>query len=80
MFKKVINTKGFWKSVFALAMAFVVLFALIKWAIEGFEIAYFTERNPIFFFLTLLLAGFVYGFFVTFGKFKSKLKEKNSGQ
>lgn len=75
MFKKVINTKGFWKSVFSLAVAFAVLFAFIKWAIEGFEIAYFTERNPWMFILTLLFAGFVYGFFVTFGKFRAKLKE-----
>ncbi len=80
MFKKVINTKGFWKSVFALAVAFAVLFAFIKWAIEGFEIAYFTERNPWMFILTLLLAGFVYGFFVTFGKFRAKLKEMEPRQ
>jgi len=76
MFKKVINTKGFWKSVFSLAVAFAVLYALIKWAIEGFEIAYFTQQNPVMFMLTLLLAGFVYGFFVTFGKFKAKVKER----
>lgn len=76
MFKKVINTKGFWKSVISLALSFAILFALIKWAIEGFEIAYFTERNPMMFILTLLVAGFIYGFFVTFGKFRSKLKEK----
>ncbi len=78
MFKKVINTKGFWKSVISLAVAFAVLFAFIKWAIEGFEIAYFTERNPWMFILTLLLAGFVYGFFVSFGKFRAKLKEKEA--
>ncbi|MCB0466452.1 MAG: hypothetical protein KDC78_12385 [Aequorivita sp.] len=80
MFKKVINTKGFWKSVFSLAVAFAVLFAFVKWAIEGFELAYFTERNPLMFILTLLLAGFVYGFFVTFGKFRAKLKEKEPRQ
>ncbi len=75
MLKRVINTKGFWKSVFSLAIAFALLFTVIKWAIEGFEIAYFTERNPLVFFLTLCVAGFVYGFFVTFGKFRSKIKE-----
>ncbi|CAM3281926.1 hypothetical protein [Aequorivita lipolytica] len=80
MFKKVINTKGFWKSVLSLAVAFALLFAFIKWAIDGFEMAYFTERNPLIFILTLLLAGFVYGFFVTFGKFRAKLKEKEAGQ
>lgn len=78
MFKKVINTEGFWKSVISLALAFAVLFALVKWAIEGFEIAYFTERDPLMFILTLLVAGFVYGFFVTFGKFRAMLKEKES--
>lgn len=80
MFKKVISTKGFWKSVVSLAVAFAVLFTLIKWAIEGFDLAFFTERNPLLFILTLLLAGFVYGFFVTFGKFRAKIKEKDSGQ
>ncbi len=78
MFKKVINTKGFWKSVFSLAVIFAVLFGLIKWAIEGFSLAYFDERDPLWFIVTLLLAGFVYGFFVTFGKFRAKLKEDNS--
>ena len=63
-----------------LAISFAVLFTIVKWAIEGFEITYFTERNPLLFFFTLLLAGFVYGFFVTFGKFRAKLKEKDSGQ
>ncbi|WP_310991344.1 hypothetical protein [Aequorivita marina] len=78
MFKKVIQTKGFWKSVISLALSFALLFALIKWAIEGFDLAYFTERNPIIFLLTLLGAGFVYGFFVSFGKFRAKIKEKES--
>ena len=55
MFKKVISTKGFWKSVFSLAAAFAILFTLIKWAIEGFEIAYFTERDPVMFILTLMV-------------------------
>lgn len=80
MFKRVINTKGFWKSVFSLAVAFALLFSLIKWAIEGFEVTYFTERDPVMFLLTLLLAGFVYGFFVTFGKFRAKLKENDRRQ
>lgn len=75
MFKKVINTKGFWKSVLSLAIAFAILFALIKWAIDGFAMAFFSERNPLVFILTLLLAGFIYGFFVTFGKFRSKIRE-----
>ncbi|MRT16671.1 hypothetical protein F3C99_06840 [Vitellibacter sp. q18] len=77
MFKRVINTKGFWKSVISLALAFALLFAIIKWAIDGFNLAFFAERNPYVFVLTLLLAGFVYGFFVTFGKFRAKLKQND---
>ena len=80
MFKRVINTKGFWKSVLSLGLAFAILFAIIKWAIDGFNLAFFAERNPYVFVLTLLLAGFVYGFFVTFGKFRAKIKEKEKGQ
>ncbi len=78
MFRKVINTKGFWKSVFTLGLAFAILFTLIKWAIEGFAMAFFTENDPVGFLLTLFVAGFFYGFFVTFGKFRSKIKENES--
>ncbi len=77
MFKRVINTKGFWKSAISLAVAFALLFAVIKWAIDGFDMDYFTERDPIIFILTLLGAGLVYGFFVTYGKFSKKLKEND---
>ncbi|MCG2418498.1 hypothetical protein K8089_05635 [Aequorivita sp. F47161] len=80
MFKRVLNTKGFWKSVFSLALAFGLIFTIIKWAIEGFDLAFFTDRNPLWFFLTLIVAAFVYGFLVTFGKFRAKLKENDARQ
>jgi hypothetical protein len=76
MFKKIINHEGFWKSVLSLAIAFALVFILIKWAIEGFEMSFFTENDPFRFVIGVLLAGFVYGFFVTFGKFRAKLKNK----
>ncbi|MFT5982554.1 MAG: hypothetical protein ACI9RM_000986, partial [Ulvibacter sp.] len=41
MFKKVINHDGFWRSVVSLAIAFALLFILVKWAISGFESAFF---------------------------------------
>ena len=75
MFKEIINHKGFWKSVLSLAIVFAVVFTLIKWAIDGFNMSFFSEMDPLKFFGGVILAGAVYGFFVTFGKFRNKLKK-----
>ncbi|MBV1923556.1 MAG: hypothetical protein KUG68_05995 [Flavobacteriaceae bacterium] len=76
MFSKVISTQGFWKSVFSLGIAFVLLFVIVKWAIEGFKMEYFTAiQNPGVTVLGLMLSGFIYGFLVTFGKFRAKIKK-----
>jgi uncharacterized integral membrane protein len=77
MFKRVISTPGFWRSVISLALAFAVLFVLIKWAIDRFSFAFFTEQNPILLILGVLAAGLVYGFFVTYGKFSARLKKED---
>ncbi|MFT5437177.1 MAG: cytosine/uracil/thiamine/allantoin permease [Ulvibacter sp.] len=76
MFKKVINHDGFWRSVVSLAIAFALLFILVKWAISGFESAFFSQGDPVKLFAGVILAGFVYGFFVTFGKFRAKIKNQ----
>ncbi len=74
MFKKVTSTPGFWKSVFSLGIAFMFLFVLIKWAIEGFKTEYFTSvQNPITTVLGLVVAGFAYGFFAAYGKFRGRI-------
>jgi len=75
MFKEVVNHKGFWRSVIFLGIAFVVVFVLVKWAFEGFSPSFFEERNPYLLIGGSLLAGLVYGFFVTYGKFKNRLKK-----
>ena len=76
MFQKIISTKGFWKSVMSLGIVFAFLFVIVKWAIEGFKISYFSSlQNPVFFVLGLVVGGFIYGFFVTYGKFRGKLKK-----
>ena len=76
MFKKVISTPGFWKSVFSLGLAFIILFVAVKWAIEGFDTAYFISfKNPLIIVLGLVLGGFIYGFFAAFGKFRGKIKK-----
>ncbi len=76
MFKQIVSHKGFWKSVLSLGLAFILLFILIKWAIEGFDMAFFTEQDPLLFLSGITAAGFVYGFFVTYGRFRKKLKNK----
>ena len=76
MFNRVINTKGFWKSVLSLGVAFILLFVIVKWAIEGFKIEYFNSiQNPILTIIGLVFGGFIYGFFAAFGKFRGKLKK-----
>ena len=76
MFQKVISTSGFWRSVFSLGIAFSLIFVLIKWAIEGFSMEYFNSiTNPFTFIIGLLAGGFIYGFLVTFGKFRAKIKK-----
>ena len=76
MFQKVISTPGFWRSVYSLGFAFSLLFVIIKWAIDGFKTEYFTSiNNPWVFILGLLVGGFLYGFIVSFGKFRAKLKK-----
>ena len=76
MFKKVISHPKFWRSVFSLGLAFAVLFLLFKWILEGFSFSFISDKDPFIFFLTLIGGGFAYGFFVTYGKFWKKLKEK----
>ena len=76
MFKKIINHEGFWRSVVSLAIAFALVFILVKWAISGFESSFFTQGGPVRFYAGIALAGFVYGFFVTFGKFRAKIKNQ----
>lgn len=74
MFKKVINHPNFWRSVFSIGLAFSILFILFKWVLEGFSFEFISE--PFTFFLGVIAGGFAYGFFVTYGKFWRKLKEK----
>lgn len=76
MFNKVISMPGFWRSVLSIGLAFALLFVIVKWAIEGFKIAYFTGiQNPMVFVFGLCISGFIYGFLVTFGKYRGKLKK-----
>jgi len=77
MFNRIINTQGFWKSVISLGIAFVLLFIIFKWFIDGYKFAFFLEGEPTIKVIGIIAAGFVYGFFVTYGKFWGKYKKEN---
>ena len=77
MFQKIIKHPRFWRSVVLLGFSFVFLFLIVKWILEGFSFSFITQERPVKFLLVTLLAGFAYGFFVTYGKFWRQFKEKN---
>jgi len=77
MFTRVISYKGFWKSVFLMSVLFIAIYIPIMWAFDGFKADYFLNKNLLKFAFTNLLAGLIYGFAVTYGKFWQKLKEED---
>lgn len=81
-FKRIITTKGFWKSVVFLGILFALVYdIIILWFDFGFDISMYVEvyfssfSRVVRFFIANLISGFIYGFIITFFKFRSKLKE-----
>lgn len=74
MISKIIKDPKFWKSVVSLGSAFIVLFIVLFWGVNGFKASFFTNRDPLSFIIVCLGSGLVYGFFVTYGKFWAKYK------
>lgn len=82
-FKSIINQRSFWKSVFWLGLSFLILYNVITMWFEygGFEFRQFladrtSDGKLVRFILAQLIAGFLYGFILAFGQFKSKEKKK----
>lgn len=76
MIKRILSDPKFWKSVFSLATAFVVVFVLVFWGVNGFKKSFFEDRDPVTFVVVCILSGLVYGFFVTYGKFWGRYKRE----
>ena len=82
MFSKVISYKGFWKSVTFLSAMFIIIYNIadVFMVFEGSFSAYFSERfaseNLLRFFSANIASGFVYGFIVSFFKFRGKVKKE----
>ncbi|MDR6302097.1 hypothetical protein [Mesonia maritima] len=81
--KKVVNTKGFWKSVIILALAFIVIYNIIdcgfsyEFDFNQFAQAKLSSTNQIIrFIIANIIGGFCYGFVVVFLQFRGKLKRE----
>ncbi len=82
-FKKVVQAKGFWKSVIGMGVGFIIVYHIITmlFAFGGFQFSeYFklnlSEDRWFKFVFGSLLTGFIYGFIITYGQFSVKLKKE----
>lgn len=81
MFTKILYAKGFLKSVFYLSIAFIVIYNLVDIGVKfDFDLSlYIQERlaadNLLRFFTANIGSGLVYGFIISYFKFRSKVKK-----
>jgi hypothetical protein len=86
MFSKIICYKGFWPSVIFLSAMFIIIYNLADWGmVFDFDFqAYTKERfasdQLLRFLFANILSGLVYGFIVSFFKFRSKIKRQNQNK
>ena len=80
MFKKVLATPGFWKSVIVLGMIYMSVLMLVQWALLGFAMEFFTGRSPWTILLVFVIGSFVCGFSVSYARIWVKLKREQSRQ
>ncbi len=84
MFTKVICHVGFWKSVTFLSIMFILIYNLVDWGLAfDFNFQAFIENrfDPdklLKFIFANILSGFVYGFIISFFKFRKKIKSQDS--
>jgi hypothetical protein len=85
-FSKVICASGFWIDVIKLAAIFIAIYNTVDiWFNYGFDFelyasAKFSADKILRFFVANILSGFVYGFIVSFFKFRNRIKRENSGE
>ncbi len=82
-FKRIINSKSFWRSVAGMGIIFAIVYQLISMLFEygGFHFSAFYEDKLsgdkwIRFAIGTLLAAFLYGFIVSYGQFRSRFKKE----
>lgn len=77
MFKRVVNHKGFWKSVFTLSVIYMVVLTVVQGISLGFSEIFLERITTVKSVATLLGAGVICGFAITYAKFWRKLKEQD---
>jgi len=81
-FKKIIKMPTFWKSVAMLSILFIIIYNIINLGFSfSFNFSAYAESNlqqPYLFrfIIANVIGGFLYGFIMTYFKFKSRLKEE----
>jgi len=86
MFTKIISAKGFWVDVVKLAAVFILIYNVVDiWLNYGFDMALYAETKfqtdkLLRFFVANILSGFVYGFVVSFFKFRKRIKNESGGE
>lgn len=86
MFTKIISAKGFWQDVVKLAFLFMLIYNTVDiWFNYSFDFAQFAENKfqsdkILRFFVANILSGFVYGFIISFFKFRNRIKNEDSGE
>lgn len=81
MFQRVVSHQGFWKSVFGLAGMFCVVYLLIDFFFtneSNLDIYTFEHVSKLI--LGGIASGCIYGFVVSYFKFKGKIKEQERDQ
>ncbi len=82
-FKRIVRDRAFWKSVIFLGLLFAIIYQFISMLFDygGLEFSSFYEDKLagsrwIRFTIGTLAAAFVYGFIISYGQFRSKIKKE----
>lgn len=82
-FKKIVNQRRFWKLVIIQGLAFALLYQVISMLFEygGLNFSAYFEDNLeggrwIRFAIGTVVAAFLYGFIISYGQFRTRLKNE----
>ncbi len=76
MFKRVVNYKGFWKSILFIGLLYLMVFLLVQFV--AFPLDFMLQKIQTFSFVVILFgASFIAAFGSTYAKFWGKLKEQD---